>query len=211
MKSFDRHKVFISFCHVDQDYKEYLTKMKYYDDIEEKYYFVFDNYSVGDGDIDDSKMTSEQIRRKIRDEYIKDATVFILLCGKTTKYRKHIDWEIHAAMYDSDVNPKMGILIINLPDTNMCVRAFDDNEKKLVSDIGDWISLNTREEYEKYYPYMPARIIDNFMRDDVSISVVNWSRIENDSKILLKLIDNAFRRRENNNYDHSRPLRKKNS
>jgi hypothetical protein len=29
---------------------------------------------------------------------------------------KFIDWEVHASMYDSEKNPKMGIVCINLPE-----------------------------------------------------------------------------------------------
>ena len=110
----ERHKVFISYYHFDdQYYKNKLIEMNHFNFEKLKYESIFEDYSVRNGDIDDTFMTSEQIRRKIRDEYIKDATVLILLCGKNTKKRKHVDWEIHAAMYDSEVNPQMGIIVIN--------------------------------------------------------------------------------------------------
>ena len=162
--------------------------------------------------VDDSNLSSEQIRRIIRDEYIKDATVLILLCGKNSKYRKHIDWEIHGAMYDSEKNRKMGIVVINLPtiSNQQFVRASEESEKDIIDKGGHWITLKTREEYEKAYPYMPSRIIDNFEKQ-VSISVIDWNAIENNPEKLMILINNAFNRRKNTNYDHSAPLRRKNS
>ena len=171
---------------------------------------IFEDCSVHENEIDDTGLTSEQIRCIIRDEYIKDATVLILLCGQNTRKRKHIDWEIHAAMYDSDKNPQMGILVINLPNINQSVRASTNEEKPLLSDNGHWFSLKTRQEFEQYYPYMPSRIIDNFIKD-VPITVVEWNRVQDNPQILKQLIDNAYSRRFEVTYDHSAPLRRQNS
>lgn len=207
----NRHKVFISYYHHDdQQYKEYLEKMKFFNYEKFSYESIFDDYSVRNGDIDDSFMSDEAIRVKIRDDYIKDATVLVLLCGRNTKYRKHVDWEIHAAMFDSEKNPKMGILIINLPEINQSVRACDDEEKQMVSPQGNWISLETRNQYEEYYPFMPDRIIDNFVKKQ-DIAVVNWNAIKDNPSKLMFLIDKAYRRRITNFYDHSRILRRRNS
>ena len=206
-----RHKVFISYYHKDdQIYKNELINYAFFNFENGKYESIFEDYSVNDGDIDDTNMSSEQIRRKIRDEYIKDATVLILLCGKNTKYRKHIDWEIHAAMYDSEENPQMGIIVINLPSINQNVRVSCDEEKEIVCPNSTWRSINSRKEFEESYPYMPDRIIDNFEKH-VPITVVDWSVIHNKSMSLMKLIDNAYNRRKDINYDHSRPLRRRNS
>jgi hypothetical protein len=110
----NKHKVFISFKYTeDHYYKDKLVELS------EKYGTFFD-YSVGEGEISGT-LSDEQIRRKIRDEFIKDATVTILLIGKNMNQSKFIDWEVHASMYDSEKNPKMGIVCINLPE-------IDDNE-----------------------------------------------------------------------------------
>lgn len=206
-----RHKVFVSYYHKeDQDYKKDLGKMKYFNPEKQVIESVFIDYSVGDDDIDDTNMSDEQIRIKIRDEYIKDATVLILLCGKNTRKRKHVDWEINAAMFHTEKNPKMGILVINLPNITQAVRAHGNEEKKLVSDGGNWERFETRRIFEENYPYMPERIIDNFVQG-VPIAVVEWDRISKNPDRLMSLIDNAFNRRQDLNYDHSRPLRKHNS
>ena len=210
-----RHKVFISYYHKeDQQFKDYLVdanKYYFYDCEKNKNVSPFDDYSVRDGDIDDRNMSTEQIRRKIRDEYIDDATVLILLCGENTKNRKYIDWEIHAAM-SSDVDSKMGIVIINLPTIygEQYVRASCDSEKDIVSKNVNWIELSTREEFEKAYPFMPSRIIDNFVKH-IPISVINWCEIKNNPEKLMVLIDNAFKRKDTITYDYSQPLWRQNT
>lgn len=206
-----RHKVFISYYHNDdQAYKDYLINMEEYNPQTRQLQSIFDDYSVHENEINDDSLTSEQIRCIIRDQYIKDGTVLILLCGQNTKKRKHIDWEIHAAMYDSDKNPQMGILVINLPTINQSIRSSSNDEKPLLSDNTYWFSLKTRQEYEEHYPFMPSRIIDNFVKG-VPITVVEWNRIQSNPQILKQLIDNAYSRRFDAAYDHSAPLRRQNS
>lgn len=105
--SIDRHRVFISYYHHDdQVYKDILINMKEFDRSTMRTQSIFEDCSVHQDEIDDTDMTDEQIRREIRDNYIKDATVLILLCGQNTKRRKFIDWEIHAAMYDMKTSGK---------------------------------------------------------------------------------------------------------
>ena len=201
----DKHKVFISYYHQDdQNYKDHLERMNYYGEL-------FVNMSVRDGDIDDRGMTSEQIRIKIRDEYIKDATVLVLLCGKNTKGRKHIDWELHAAMYNTEKNPKMGILIVNLPGSGNVLRRASQREGEIISSNSNWYNVKTREENHSKYPDMPERIIDNFLKDGVDLTVVEWSKIENNKEVLKELIHHAFDRRINQEYDTSKLLRSGNS
>lgn len=206
-----RHRVFISYYHHDdQRYKDYLIKMQEFNIETMQMQSIFEDFSVHENEIDDTGLSSEQIRCIIRDEYIKDATVLILLCGENTKKRKHIDWELHAAMYDSPANRQMGIIVINLPTIKQGIRASSEEEKPLLSDFGQWYSIENRAEFEVQYPYMPSRIIDNFVKG-VPITVVEWSRIENHPTILKQLIDNAFNRRFDFTYDHSSPLRRQNS
>lgn len=209
--SIARHRVFISYYHHDdQRYKDYLIKMQEFNIETMQMQSIFEDFSVHEKEIDDAGLSSEQIRCIIRDEYIKDATVLILLCGENTKKRKHIDWELHAAMYDSPANRQMGIIVINLPTIKQGIRASSEEEKPLLSDFGQWYFIDNRAEFEAQYPYMPSRIIDNFVKE-VPITVVEWSRIENRPTILKQLIDNAFNRRFDFTYDHSSPLRRQNS
>ncbi len=87
------HKVFISYHHSnDQRYKESLVEIG-------KRNSVFLDRSVDTGNIPD-EWSDEQIRRAIRDKYLRDSTVTIVLVGRETKRRKHVDWEIYSSTYD---------------------------------------------------------------------------------------------------------------
>lgn len=199
----NKHKVFISYHHAsDELYRDHLLRLSHH-------YDLFDDYSVRIGEIDDN-LPAESIRVKIRDSYIKNATVLILLCGLETKNRKHVDWEIHAAMFNTENNPQLGIVVINLPGVKNRVRAFTDEEKRLVSPNSTWTSLNSREQYESAYQHMPVRIIDNFVKD-VPISVVDWETVQSHPSMLKELVDIAFKRRKQIKYDHSRIIRRNNS
>ena len=201
-----RHKVFISYYHSDdQRYKDCLC------DVLNPRYDLFDDYSVRTGDIDDEYMSDERIRIKIRDEYISDATVLILLCGKNTKKRKYVDWELHAAMYDTEKNPKMGIVVINLPESSNHFRACTAREKELVCPNATWHSLDTRDKFERNYPDMPSRIIDCLVEKNSDISVVSWARIMENPIILKELVDVAYKRRKTVEYSLVAPLCRRNS
>ena len=198
------HKVFISHHHDnDQRYKEALVEFG------EKY-SIFVDRSVDTGDIPD-EWTDQQIRREIRDRYLRDSTVTVVLVGTETRRRKHIDWEIHSSMYDGSVNRRSGMVVINLPGISDYGHvAYGEEEKKLLySDITSWMNITERAEYERRYPYMPDRITDNLLKSDVTISVVPWRRIN--GRTLDFLIEAAFRNRANCGYDLSRPMRRANS
>lgn len=212
MNNINRHKVFISYYHADdQEYKDKLVNAKYYDCDNHEYRNIFDDWSVADGDIDDTELSDEQIRRIIRDEYTRQPNVFILLCGNNTKNRKHIDWEIHDAMFDSEKNPKMGIIVINLPTISQNVKVSCEEEKEIVAPNSNWIRLTTRDEYERNYPYLPKRILDNLVYG-AEITIVDWNTVyDGNYEKLMTLIDNAFKRRKTVEYDCSEPLRKRNS
>ena len=100
-----RHKIFVSFHHEDQGYRDSFVRM-----LEGH---VVDR-SVGDGDIGDG-LRVETIRRKIRDEFIADATVTVVLIGRCTWQRKHVDWEIGSSLRNTEYNPRCGLLGILLP------------------------------------------------------------------------------------------------
>ena len=189
----------------DQFYKEELIKMN-------ERHRLFIDYSVNTRDISD-ELSNEAIRIKIRDEYLRDSSVTILLVGLETKKRKHIDWEIMSSMINGRINKKSGIIVITLPSTNCTYfTATHKREKEIVyPDNQNWFTITDREEYERRYPYLPDRIIDNLLVKDSKISVTNWSRIENNPDNLSFLIDAAYSDKESCTYDLTRKMRRNNS
>lgn len=217
-----RHKVFISYYHKeDQSFKNYLIGLKEYNFDTCSSQSIFDDYSVRENDIDDTGMNDEDIRREIRDNYIKDATVLILLCGEHTKERKFVDWELHAAMFNTNNNPKMGIIVVNLPSIfgKNCIHSGQEDEKQIIGNSNiNWFQITSRKEYETKFPYLPSRIIDNFesqltQNTIVPITVVDWCTIEDDNVIIKTLVDNAYKRSRDKtkHYNHSSPLRCRNT
>lgn len=102
------HRVFISYHHDnDQRYKDKLVECA-----EANRLFIDESMDTVDIPVD---LSDESIRKKIRDEYLGNSTVTIVLVGTETRRRKHVDWEIHSSMYDGSVNRRSGIVVITLP------------------------------------------------------------------------------------------------
>ena len=171
---------------------------------------IFIDRSVDTGDIADD-LSDQRIREIIRDERLRDSTVPIVLVGTETRRRKHVDWEIYSSMFNGRINKKSGILVIILPtiDTTSVHAPHGKDEKKLYPDISLWRSIGSRAEYERLYPHMPDRIIDNLINSQATISVIPWKRITAES--LTFLVESAFQGRASCNYDLSRPMRRVNS
>lgn len=203
----NKHKVFISYHHEnDENYKKALLELN-------ELHELFIDASVDTGDIDEN-LDDDAIRQKIRDDYLKDSTVTIVLVGIETKNRKHIDWEIYSSMFDGSVNKQSGILIIHLPSAESAyyTASHGDDEKSIVyPENSSWVSITTRAEYERRYPYAPARIIDNLLKEKAKVSVTNWSRVTKDIEKLRFLINATYDDRTQCEYDLSRSMKKADS
>ena len=101
-----RHRVFISYHDEDREYKDRFVRNMGESIIDE---------SVQVSDIDDTNLQVDTIRQRIRDDYIADATVTIVLVGPCTWQRKHVDWEIGSSLRDTKNNSRCGLLGILLP------------------------------------------------------------------------------------------------
>lgn len=198
------HKVFISYHHNnDQKYKDALVEFGTRNNL-------FVDRSVDTGDISDA-LDDESIRETIRDEYLRDSTVTIVLVGSETKTRKHVDWEIYSSMFDGQVNKKSGILVINLP--TICYgnawAALGGEEKSIVyPEFNHWERWSTKAEFEEKFPYMPSRLVENLV-SGANISVVGWNRLT--ATRLRFLVDATFAQRGHCQYNLRTPLRRRNS
>ena len=169
-----RHKVFISYHHEDQAYKdEFVRAMG--DDFVDK--------SVEDGDIDDTNLATDTIRQKIRDEFIADATVTLVLIGPCTWQRKHVDWEIGSSLRDTKNSPRCGLLGIMLPN-----HPYSQNKLYPTSQI----------------PYqIPPRLVDNsnmsknFNNSDSYAGVYPWPGLgQSEIGLIRHWIHIAFQRKD---------------
>ena len=155
-----RHRVFISFHHDDQYYKDLFVQMMDDDIVDE---------SVSDGDIDDINVRTETIRQNIRDNFIRDATVTIVLIGPCTWQRKHVDWEIGSSIRRTSRNSRCGLLGILLP--------------------------NHPDHGTGHYTpsLIPQRLADNAGVDDAYAKIYNWS---SHPDVIRSWVHTAFQRRD---------------
>jgi len=102
------HKVFVSYHHGnDQFYRDEFEKI-----LKDSGISIVKSVQLGDID---PGLKTETVRQKIRDEYLRDSTVTVVLVGKDTWSRKHVDWEIGSSIRHTEYNPRSGLLGILLP------------------------------------------------------------------------------------------------
>ena len=145
-----RHKVFISFHEQDIDHKKRFVSMMGKRIVDR---------SVDTGNIDDTGLKTTTVRQKIRDDYIADATVTIVLIGPCTWQRKHVDWEIGSSIRKTKKNPRCGLVGILLPNhPNYGKRAF--NHRLIPPRLAD--NCDGDDPYAVIYrwpkPWTPAQI-----------------------------------------------------
>lgn len=139
----DKHKVFISYHHaLDQHYKNEFVRL---------FSHVFVDWSVRDGDIDTS-LATDTVRQKIRDEWLRDSTVTIVLIGAKTWQRKHVDWEIGSSLRDTKYNPRSGLLGIITPNYISSPGYYNPNT--IPARLGD--NLSDPPSFAKIYPWPPS-------------------------------------------------------
>lgn len=123
-----RHKVFISFYHNDdQVYKTYIDRNLSRNII---------NKSVMEGEYSTDN-SDEYIKRLIREDKISDSSVVVVLVGPNTKNRKHVDWEIYAGLRPS-INGNSGLIGIFLPTVRRAANGgyyYDDMPARLADNI----------------------------------------------------------------------------
>ena len=174
-----RHKVFVSYHHANDQY--------YRNEFERLFAYVYDIMipkSVQIGEINPF-LNTETVRQKIRDEYLSDSTVTIVLIGTQTWQRKHVDWEISSSIRNTIRNPRSGLLGIFLPSYPL---RWDENQQK-------WIfNENT----------IPPRLYDNWKEENNRFAqLYRWSESPSE---LQQWIHKAFLDRNNiipnNSYPH---------
>ena len=148
----EKHKIFISFYHKDDDrYKRYLV---------DRFSYLFINKSVENGEYDPDD-SDEYVKRLIREDKITDSSIIVVLIGPNTYKRKHVDWEIYAGLRES-INGRYALLGIVLPEYRL-----DAGNKFRYEDIPARLADNVKSGYSKIYSW--------------SYAIQNFSQIINDA------------------------------
>ena len=171
VNTLQKHKTFISFHHADDSYKKHL-ETQWGDQFE-----GFVSKSVTDGDID-TALSTERIRQIIRDDFISDATVTLVLIGQGTWRRKHVDWEIASSISNTRNNSRTGLIGILLP--SYSPQSLSVARPKITENRGS------------YNPYtIPPRLNDNI--ECGFAKIYSWPTTPSDLRLW---IHEAFQRRD---------------
>jgi len=106
-----RHKVFISYHHDDQEEVEEFIET--FD--RERRVFIARALGVGMADDVINSNDTDYVMRRIRELYLKDSTVTIVLIGKCTWARRYVDWEIQSSLRCGETVTPNGLLGVKLP------------------------------------------------------------------------------------------------
>jgi hypothetical protein len=132
-----RHKCFVSYHVADlQEVEAFL------DTFGEE--FIPRTIGVTDEDDFIDSDNEDYIKSRIREEYLSNSTVTIVLLGEGTWGRKYVDWEISATLRNDTVNKRSGLLVMPLPSKG--------NSAHLPARVKDnWVSGDSDNSYALYY------------------------------------------------------------
>lgn len=135
-----KRRVFVS--HYSGDRIEVDNFINYFANI----HSLFTPYVLGANNNDDfiDSMNTDYVMNRIREKYLKDSTVTIVLLGSCTHSRRYIDWEIKSSLRQGNYIPN-GLIGIVLPGQN--------NSAHLPARFkANW---NTEHSncYARYWPY----------------------------------------------------------
>ena len=162
------HKTFLSYHHAnEQDLKDEIIK-KFGGE-------SFIDKSVSDGDIS-TTISEESIMRKIREDYLSDSTVTVVLIGTETKNRKFVNSEIQASLWGNDYNGLVGVIRDEIYDSVFTPAVCSDFS------CGCFMNLRTPGiGYEGYLPYLVRmnhvyeKTVPHYNDTDIFCSLVRYS------------------------------------
>lgn len=139
-----RRKCFISYHHDDEsEVQDFIGTFDHSND-------VLIARGIGasmSGDIINST-NEDYIKSKIREKYLRDTTVTIVLVGRNTWGRKFVDWEIAASLRNTSTATASGLMAITLPS------AADYYDKKLPARVDDNVAgAEGRDGYARWWQY----------------------------------------------------------
>ncbi|MEY7871960.1 TIR domain-containing protein [Enterobacter roggenkampii] len=179
------HKTFLSYHHAkEQDLKDSI--------IETYGGESFIDKSVSDGDIS-TDVSEEYIMRKIREEYLADTTVTVVLIGRETAQRPFVNSEIQASLWGENPAGLIGVVRDEIWN-----EVFTD---AVCSDFRCNCGVSLRQistGYTLYLPYLVQgnhrfqKTVPHYTDEEVYCAVVRYSDFIADCE---KYIDEAFNKR----------------
>lgn len=131
---------------------------------------VFSHRVLGLGMANDivNSNDTDYVMRRIREQYMQNTSVTIVMVGQNTWKRRYVDWEIAASLRNAFGNPANGLLGIKLPSYGYGIQQY------------------------------PERLNDNLNAQDISADTPCYARCipyPTNSAELQKAIEEAYQRR----------------
>ena len=169
------HKVFVSYHHAnDQDWRNSFENMF------GLLYGAFISKSVQIDEIS-PLLATDTIRGKIRDEYLRDSTVTVVLVGTQTWQRKHVDWEISSSIRSTKHSSRSGLFGILLPthpsfgkptyDPGLVPPRLVDNQRRGFAAIYDWsydatiTHARIQAAFDRRFTFEPDNSYEHFVNN----------------------------------------------
>ena len=184
------HKTFISFYHEGEGHlKDEVVRQGHEGEFIDK--------SVGDGDIDPF-LEEDTIMRKIREEYLYDSTVTLVIVGWKTAFRPYINSEIQASLRDTSNNRHNGLFAAIRDD--LYERMYSRSTCKCGTPVG----VVDEALWTKYVPDLIRKNHEfdgsgcHFNQNDVYCGVFKYSNFIKDPS---KYVDAAFEKRQDPRFE----------
>lgn len=132
-----RHKCFLSYHRDDTDKVE-----------------AFIPRVLGVTDEDDfiDSTDTDYVMDCIREKYLTDSTVTIVLIGNCTWARRYVDWGVYSTLRNDKSNRRSGLMAVTLPS------GASDPARKLPARVDDNV-INEKEGYARWWKY-PSSVKD---------------------------------------------------
>ena len=129
-----RHKCFISYHQDDEnEVKKFIDEFS----------GVFIPKVLGALNIDDliDSTDTDYVMRRIRELYLTDSTITIVMIGKCTWARRYVDWEVASSLRNDPINRRSGLMAITLKSVASSKKLqyrVADNVKADISGYARW-------------------------------------------------------------------------
>lgn len=153
LKSYTRHKTFISYHHADE--AEVAAFIDHFDNDHD----VLISRGIGAsmaGDVIDSN-NADYIKQRIRSLYLRDSSVTLVMVGAETWGRRFVDWEVAASLRNTATSSRNGLLAITLP-------SIANSTRQLPARVND--NVDGTSGYARWMKYPKSTLDLGQMIDD---------------------------------------------